>query len=119
MHWQVALLQLPQSPAASSVVPRASPASGTLFPERHFRGAVRTLMLATVLMRAPFFCLTYLAGFNSSQALIQRHHRDPHLQDANPSPRCFASVVRAGEIVDALRFYHDAGGLELGDRGWN
>jgi hypothetical protein len=48
MHWQVALLQLPQSPAASSVVPRASPASGTLFPERHFRGAVRTLMLATV-----------------------------------------------------------------------
>jgi hypothetical protein len=49
MHWQVALLQLPQSPAASSVVPRASPASGTLFPERHFRGAVRTLMLATVL----------------------------------------------------------------------
>jgi hypothetical protein len=48
MHWQVALLQLPQSPAASSVVPRASPASDTLFPERHFRAAVRTLLLATV-----------------------------------------------------------------------
>jgi hypothetical protein len=48
MHWQVALLQLPQSPAASSVVARAS---GTLFPERHSRGAVRTLMLATVCVK--------------------------------------------------------------------
>jgi hypothetical protein len=52
VHWQVALLQLPQSPATSSVVSRASPAPRTLFPEHHFRGVVCSLTVATVFARA-------------------------------------------------------------------
>jgi hypothetical protein len=48
VHWQVAPLHQPLSPTTSSVVPGGSSSPRTLFSERHFWGAVRTLTLATV-----------------------------------------------------------------------
>jgi hypothetical protein len=48
VHWQVAPLHQPLSPTTSSVVPGVSSSPRTLFSERHFWGAVRTLTLATV-----------------------------------------------------------------------
>jgi hypothetical protein len=48
VHWQVAPLHQPLSPTTSSVVPGVSSYPRTLFPERHFWGAVCTLTLATV-----------------------------------------------------------------------
>jgi hypothetical protein len=48
VHWQVAPLHQPLSPTISSVVPGVSSSPRTLFSERHFWGAVRTLTLATV-----------------------------------------------------------------------
>jgi hypothetical protein len=49
VHWQVAPLHQPLSPTTSPVVPGVSSSPRTLFSERHFWGAVRTLTLATVL----------------------------------------------------------------------
>jgi hypothetical protein len=48
VHWQVAPLHQPLSPTTSSDVPGVSSSPRTLFSERHFWGAVRTLTLATV-----------------------------------------------------------------------
>jgi hypothetical protein len=52
VHWQVAPLHQPLSPTTSSVVPGVSSSPRTLFSERHFWGAVRTLTLATVVPHA-------------------------------------------------------------------
>jgi hypothetical protein len=51
VHWQVAPLHQPLPPTTSSVVPGVSSSPRTLFSERHFWGAVRTLTLATVFAR--------------------------------------------------------------------
>jgi hypothetical protein len=48
VHWQVTPLHQPLSPTTSSVVPGVSSSPRTLFSERHFWGAVRTLTLAIV-----------------------------------------------------------------------
>jgi hypothetical protein len=68
VHWQVAPLHQPLSPTTSSVVPGVSSSPRTLFSERHFCGAVRTLTLATVVAGA-----TRLQEQRDSSRKIQLH----------------------------------------------
>jgi hypothetical protein len=68
VHWQVAPLHQPLSPTTSSVVPGVSSSPRTLFSERHFWGAVRTLTLTTSLtlwVTLSFNNLRYAEGISA------------------------------------------------------
>jgi hypothetical protein len=74
VHWQVAPLHQPLSPTTSSVVPGVSSSPRTLFSERHFWGAVRTLTLATVLS-----CTRVALGLTIIIKLCAYSHAQPPL----------------------------------------